>query len=209
MNDDKSVMRVVKGLPSYQWNHGGSYWHESRATKKLRTQSQPFNQLLGTMLPESAAHCLSWGHLLRASEIDWISGHQVQSQTVFPAAGYICTALEGARVLARDRDVRLFELKDFIIHQALTFNQDDAGIEVRSSLSDIRRPSDDRIQAKFTYSAGLGGEDMTLVAEAELHITFGESSETTLPLRAPRAPHMISVDNERFYNLLATLGLRL
>lgn len=206
MNDDKSVMRVVKGLPSYKWNHEGSYWHESRATKKLRTQTQTFNQLLGAMLPESAAHLLSWGHLLRANEIDWISGHQVQGQTVFPAAGYICTALEGARVLARDRDVRLFELKDFIIHQALTFNKDDAGIEVRSSLSDISRPSDDRIQAKFTYSAGLGGEDMALVAEAELYITFGESSETTLPRRAPRAPHMISVDNERFYNLLATLG---
>lgn len=206
LNDDKSAMRVVKGLPSYQWNHEGSYWHESRAAKKLRAQTRPFNQLLGTMMPDSAAHRLSWGHVLHASEIDWVSGHQVQSQTVFPAAGYICTALEGARVLAGDLDVRLFELKDFIIHQALTFSQDDAGIEVQTSLSDIRRPSDDRIQAKFTYSASLGDEDLALMAEAELHIIFGQSSETTLPRRVPRLPHMISVDNERFYNLLATLG---
>lgn len=206
MNDDKSALRVVKGLPSYQWNHEGSYWHESRASKKLRAQTQPFNQLLGTMMPDSAAHHLSWGHLLRVSDIEWASGHQVQSQTVFPAAGYICTALEGARVLAGDRDVRLFELKDFIIHQALTFSQDDAGIEVRTSLSDIRRPNDDRIVAKFTYSASLGDEDLDLVAEAELHIIFGESSETTLPRRVPRPPHMISVDSERFYNFLETLG---
>lgn len=206
LNDDKSSLRVLKGLPSYQWNHTGSYWHETRAMKKLRAQGQPFNQLLGTMRPESAAHHFSWSHLLRSSEIDWSASHQVQTQTVFPAAGYICTAIEGARVLAGDRDVRLFELKNFLIHQALTFNQDDAGIEVQTSLSDIRQLSDNHVQAKFTYSASLGDEDLALMAEADLHIIFGPSSETTLPQRAPKPSHMISVDNERFYNLLATLG---
>lgn len=205
VNNIKSPLRVLKGLPCYQWNHEGSYWHESRASKKHKAQIQPFNQLLGTLMPDSAAHHLSWGHLLRASEIEWASGHQVQSQTVFPAAGYICTAFEGARVLSADRDVRLFELKDFVIHQALTFSPDDSGIEVQASISDIQR-SDDRIRAKFTYSASLGEEDLDLVAEAELHIVFGESSEKTLPQRASKPPHMISVDNERFYTFLATLG---
>lgn len=206
MNDDKSPKRVLKGLPSYQWNHEGSYWHESRAVKKLRNQTLPFNQLLGTMLPDSAAHHLSWGQLLRVKELEWLSGHQVQTQTVFPAAGYVCTALEAARVLAGDREVRLFELKEFNIHQAVTFNQDDAGIEVLTSLSDIRHLGDDRIHAKFTYSAGLGSEEMVLVAEAQLQIIIGESSDTTLPQRSPATAHMISVNSERFYNLLATLG---
>ncbi|KAF3765311.1 hypothetical protein M406DRAFT_256096 [Cryphonectria parasitica EP155] len=207
VNDDKSAVRVLKGLPSYQWSHEASHWHESRKTRKMRIQDQTFNPLLGTMLPDSAAHRLHWGHLLRASEIEWLSGHQVQSQTVFPAAGYVCTALEGARVVAGDRSVRLFELKDFVIHQALTFNQDDAGIEISTCLSDIHSPSDDRIHAKFTYSAGLGtNEDLTLVAQADIEITLGEPSKATLPKRAPVPPHMISVDSERFYSLLATLG---
>lgn len=206
MSDSKEPLQVLKGLPSYQWNHDGSFRHESRAAKKLRSQTQPFNELLGTMTPDSAPHRLSWGHLLRASELDWISGHQVQSQTVFPAAGYICTALEGARVLAGSRNVKLFELKDFVIHQALTFQSDDAGIDVQTSLSNIRNIEADHVQAKFTYSASAGEDDLTLVAEGELHIIFGDSSEKTLPQRMATAPHMISVDNERFYNLLATLG---
>ncbi|KAJ4303039.1 hypothetical protein N0V90_001930 [Kalmusia sp. IMI 367209] len=206
MNEDKTALRVIKGLPSYSWNHEGSYRHETRAAKKHRTQVQPFNQLLGTMMPESAPHHLSWGHLLRVSELEWVAGHQVQSQTVFPAAGYICTAIEGARVLAGDRDVRVFELKDFIIHQALTFSQDDAGIEVQTDLSDVRQVSEDHAIAKFTYSASLGEEDLALVAEAELHIFFGESTEKTLPKRWVRQPHMISVDNERLYDFLLTLG---
>ncbi|KAF1362275.1 polyketide synthase [Lizonia empirigonia] len=206
MGDSMEPLKVLKGLPSYQWNHEGSYRHESRSAKKLRFQIQPFNELLGTMTPDSARHRLSWGHLLRASELEWISGHQVQGQTVFPAAGYICTAFEGARVLAGSRNVKLFELKDFVIHQALTFQKDDAGIDVQISLSAIQNIRADHVQAKFTYSASAGEDDMTLVAEGELHIIFGDSSEKTLPHRRPIAPHMISVDNERFYNLLATLG---
>ena len=206
MNEDKSALRVLKGLPSYSWNHEGSYRHETRAAKKHRSQIQPFNELLGTMMPDSAPHHLSWGHLLRISELGWVAGHQVQSQTVFPAAGYICTAIEGARVLAGDRDVRVFELKDFLIHQALTFSQDDAGIEVQTDLSDVRQLTSDHTVAKFTYSASLGEEDMALVAEAELHIFFGESSEKALPSRWVKQPHMISVDNERLYDFLLTLG---
>lgn len=206
MSSTKEPLNVLKGLPSYQWNHEGSYRHESRSAKKLRFQTQPFNELLGTMTPDSAPHRLSWGHLLRASELEWISGHQVQNQTVFPAAGYICTAFEGARVLAGNRNVKLFELKNFVIHQALTFQTDDAGIDVQTSLSAIENIGADHVRAKFTYSASAGEEDLTLVAEGELHITFGDSSEKTLPQRHPTAPHMIFVDNERFYNLLATLG---
>ena len=105
-----------------------------------------------------------------------------------------------------DRDVRLFELKEFKVHQTITFSQDDAGIEILTSLSEITYPSDDRIHAKFTYSASLGSEDMALVAEAELQITLGQPLETTLPQRLPTPAHLISVNSERFYNLLATLG---
>lgn len=206
MSNSKLSLNLLKGLPSYQWNHDSSYSHESRSAKKLRSQTHLFNELLGSMTPDSASHRLSWGHLLRASELDWIAGHQVQSQTVFPAAGYICTAFEGARVLAGDREVKLFELRDFVIHQALTFPNDDAGIDVQTALSGIETIGHDHVRANFSYSASNGEEDMNLVAEGELHIMFGDSSEYTLPQRQPMAPHMISVDHERFYSLLATLG---
>ena len=206
MNEDKAPLGVLKGLPAYQWNHDNSYRHESRAAKKQRNQTQEFNELLGTVSPSSAPHHLSWNHLLRVSELTWVQGHKVQTQTVFPAAGYICTAIEGGRVLAGDRPVTLFELKNFVIHQALTFNADDAGIEVQIALSDIKNIGENRVSARFTYSSDVGEEDLALVAEAQLDIVFGESADSTLPTRLPKPPHMISVDNERFYNVLATLG---
>ncbi|OQD61269.1 hypothetical protein PENPOL_c017G01328 [Penicillium polonicum] len=206
VSEIKTPRRVVKGLPAYQWNHEGSYRHETRASAKMRAAIAPFNSLLGTQLPESSQQRLSWAQLLRASELPWLSGHQVQSQTVFPAAGYICTALEAATVLADQRSVRLIQLRDFVIHQALTFSQDDAGIDVVTCLSDIRPTGDMRLRAQFTYSAGLRPEEMVLVAQAELEISLGSPSDATLAARAPIPPHTIAVDPERFYTFLATLG---
>ncbi|RDW68927.1 Polyketide synthase [Aspergillus mulundensis] len=206
VSEVKRPRAVLKGLPAYQWNHEESYRHETRASAKLRSTTAPWNSLLGAQLPESLQQRMSWGQLLRSSELPWLSGHQVQSQTVFPAAGYICTALEAAMVLAADRDIRLIQLRNFVIHQALTFSQDDAGIDVVTCLSDIRASGSNRVRAQFTYSAGLRPDEMVLVAQAELDMTLGQPSDATLASRAPVPPHTIAVDPERFYTFLATLG---
>ncbi|KAK2052449.1 hypothetical protein LY76DRAFT_639599 [Colletotrichum caudatum] len=154
----------------FLWSHLG----EKRVNlHRYGVANQPFNELLGDLLPDSAPHRLSWKHLLRV----------VQSQTVFRAAGYVCTALEGARILAGEPSVHLFELKDFIIHQAVTFNQDDSGIEILTCLSDIRRPSKDRIQANFTYSASLGNGGLTPCLVATLGYGFEGSFRSLSSLR--------------------------
>ncbi|KAL5052317.1 hypothetical protein BDW71DRAFT_202434 [Aspergillus fruticulosus] len=206
VSEVKRPRAVLKGLPAYHWNHEESYRHETRASAKMRSITAPFNSLLGVLLPESSQQRMSWGQLLRSSELPWLSGHQVQSQTVFPAAGYICTALEAAMVLAADRDIRIIQLREFVIHQALTFSQDDAGIDVVTCLSAIRPSGSNRIRAQFTYSAGLRPDEMVLVAQAELDITLGQPSDAALAARAPVPPHTIAVDPERFYTFLATLG---
>lgn len=202
----KTPRIMLKELPAYQWNHAESYLHETRASTKMRSAITSFNSLLGMQLPESSQQRMSWGQLLRSNELPWLSGHQVQNQTVFPAAGYICTALEAAMVLAGGLEVRLIQLRDFVIHQALTFSQDDVGIEVVTSLSDIHSSKGSHIRAHFTYSAGLRPDEMVLVAQAELDMTLGQPSHATLAARVPIPPHTIAVDPERFYAFLATLG---
>lgn len=202
------AVTVVKGLPTYQWTHNVKHWHESRASRKMRLRKEASHSLLGEASADGGAHCRNWRNLLRSSEIDWLAGHQVQGQTVFPAAGYVSTALEAARLLAEGTDIRLLELSDFVIHQAVVFEQDDAGVEVLISLSDIDRSQQDRIQANFTYSASMGsrGDDLVLAASGKVRVLLGDPSPAVLPERAPDAAHMINVDPERFYSSLADLG---
>ena len=210
MTGDGHRFTVIKGLPTYQWNHQTKYWHEPRNSRKMRLRQHQVHSLLGDISCDSAPHNMSWKNLLRESEMEWVSGHKVQGQTVFPAAGYLTTAIEASRLLAEgtDKDIRLIELRDFVIHRAVVFSQDDAGIEVLTSVADIAREQTDRVRAKFTYSAALEAhaENLTLVASADIEIHLGEAFQSLLPVRKPALPHVIDVEPERFYAALADLG---
>ncbi|KAJ8112708.1 hypothetical protein ONZ43_g5332 [Nemania bipapillata] len=201
---------VVKGLPTYPWEHGTSYWHEARASRHMRRRKKPVHPLLGHMTTDSTLHHQSWRHMLRTKEIGWLSGHAIQGQVVFPAAGYICSALEASRLLARDSNVRLFELTDFTIHHAVVLPEDDAGVEVLIELVHIVGTRSDRLEARFTYSAAVGHdvETLTLAASATVVVKLGSPSISLLPPRSTSLPlpHATNVDTDSFYSALADLG---
>ncbi|KAK3317501.1 putative polyketide synthase [Cercophora scortea] len=210
---------LIKGLPTYSWNHESRYWHESRSSRKMRLRPDRVHPLLGDITSNSAPHHMSWKNLLRVSEMEWLSGHAVQGQVVFPASGYVSSALEAARLVAvgSGKGVRLIEIQDFVIHQAVPFEQEDAGIEVLVEMAEIRRSSSniqrqqqagDLIHARFTYSAALdsGGHDLTLTASGNVIIHLGDACPSLLPVRRPSFPHMIDVEADRFYAALAELG---
>ncbi|KAK7739675.1 Type I Iterative PKS [Cytospora paraplurivora] len=207
----KQHLRIVKGLPTYQWDHSTRHWHESRSSRKMRLRSQIVHPLLGEISVDSAPHHMSWKNLLRVGEMPWLEGHQVQDQVVFPAAGYLTSALEASRVLAEDNSIglRLVDFRDFTIHRAVAFPSSDTSLEARIEMADVSRDQHtNRIRAKFTYSAALEplAEDLSLVASGAVEIHLGEASRNLLPARTPDLPHMIDVETDRFYQSLKDLG---
>ncbi|KAI1746169.1 beta-ketoacyl synthase domain-containing protein [Xylaria scruposa] len=208
MSNDSSFS-VLKNLPVYPWNHETKYWHESRQSKSFRLRETPVHPLLGDTTTDSSPHHRTWRNLLRAKEIPWVRGHQLQNQTVFPAAGYLATSLEASRFLADERDVRLIEIDEFTIYQALVFDEEDAGIETLTSLSNIKKDTvSNAIRAKFTYAASVGKDpqNLTLIAEGDVSVYLGEPRLDLLPKRGPPAPHMIPLEKERFYTSLSDMG---
>ncbi|KAI0967014.1 putative polyketide synthase [Xylaria arbuscula] len=202
----KRTYSVLKGLPTYAWNHETRHWHESRRSRKMRTRQAPFHSLLGDVSPDSAPNCLEWHNMLRPAELPWLDGHRVQSQAVFPAAGYAATAFEAARRLADGRPIRLINLKDLNIQQAVAFSDEDFGVEViiRAAIMDPVVPN--RIKAQFTYLADLGSNELTVAATGVLDVLLGEPSPSTLPSRSNIPPHTIAVETGNFYRSLADLG---
>ncbi|KAJ5137695.1 hypothetical protein N7526_003928 [Penicillium atrosanguineum] len=74
-----------------------------------------------------------WRNYLRISEIPWLKDHTIQSDIVFPAAGYICMAIEAAMQLVADiGDIAAFAWK-VSIRSALIIPET-AGIEIMTSL---------------------------------------------------------------------------
>jgi hybrid polyketide synthase / nonribosomal peptide synthetase ACE1 len=209
-----SQPKLVVGLPSYQWNHGRVHWHESRRSRKVRGRKQAFHELLGVLSPDSTARDLRWTNLLKVSEIPWLDGHQLQGQTVFPAAGYVAMALEAAKSLAADRKVELFELHDLTIPRAITFEEDaNSGVETLVTLTAIITSSHQNQTTITTadyscYSCpSMGSEqELELMASGTVKIVFGNPDVAALSATPLEVSNMSTIDTDRFYSSLSKLG---
>ena len=118
-------------LPKYPWNHVNRYWHESPLSKSHRFRHAPRTDLLGAPVKEFTMLEPTWKNIVRLSELPWINDHKVRGNVVFPAAGMICAALEGARQIAdKQRTVESFDFRDITIGRALIIPGSDPGVEV-------------------------------------------------------------------------------
>ncbi|KAI1129525.1 hypothetical protein F5Y10DRAFT_290905 [Nemania abortiva] len=202
--------RVVKNLPTYQWDHDQLYWHESRRSRHMRTRKDLVHPLLGHEDPDSASHSRRWRNVLKERELPWLSGHQLQGKTVFPATGYVSVLLEAARRLVDENEnARLIEISNFEIHRATAFDDDDAGIETLIAMEDIQRDHEcHSIKAKFTFSTAVGKEadSLTRVATAATEIFLGEADTELLPGQQPDPANLVEIAEDRFYNVMGELG---
>ncbi|KAK0614866.1 hypothetical protein B0T17DRAFT_562985 [Bombardia bombarda] len=203
--------KLCVGLPSYPWNHGRVHWHESRLTKKSMARGAAFHELLGVPSPNNTDLDLRWTNFLKASEIPWLDGHQLQGQTVFPAAGYVAMALEAGKKLAGSRNVKILEVQDLTIGKAIAFDEGATfAAETLVALTGVSpaRPNMKTQTADFAvYSCpNTGTMDMELVSSGKVKIVYGTPSFSTLSSQPLDDSNMTEIDSERFYSSLSELG---
>lgn len=141
--DDGRLPRVLRDLPPYPWDHSSSYWHESRLSLDYRKRSAPRHPLLGAPTPDFNRLEPSWRNVVRVSELPWLSGHVVQSNIVYPAAGYIAMAIEASSQHSRlDRPTEViarYKLKHISIIKPMLIPGSAAGIETQLVLRPYNR----------------------------------------------------------------------
>lgn len=201
--------KLLKGLPPYSFEHERDYWHESRTSKSYRERQHQPHELLGVRYHNSSDLEVQWDNYLIPREIPWISGHQIQGQMVFPGAGYISTAFEAACEIASNEPIKLIELKNFTIGQALVFDAEDSSVEIHVSLTGIQRRGS-QLTAKFSFFSTGSKEPgpMLLNASSELHVVFGEQEVQILPPKPKPHFAMMEVETDRFYDSFAENGYK-
>ncbi|KAI9052675.1 hypothetical protein LZ554_004014 [Drepanopeziza brunnea f. sp. 'monogermtubi'] len=202
---------LLPGLPSYPWDHERTLWFESRGSRENRSRSEPPHQLLGTTTSDQAEGELKWRNYLKLSEMPWLRGHQIQGQTIFPAAGYLVMALEASKIMARDQNVQLIEIQDFHILQAIAISDDEAGVETLFSIRNIAfdAAKSRALTAGFTCHACLSRDtgSLVLVCSGKLMLHLGPPSDSTLPERSLKAINDLrEVNIDTFYSCLADVG---
>ena len=91
--------RLIRGLPSYPWDHTNTYWHESRLSRDYRLRKHPPHDLLGTPIPSSTPLEPSWRHIISADTLPWLTEHMIDGLMVYPGSAYLCMAIEALRQL--------------------------------------------------------------------------------------------------------------
>ncbi|KAL4997562.1 hypothetical protein BDV10DRAFT_201827 [Aspergillus recurvatus] len=134
-------VRVLRDIPSYPWNHNVRHWFEPRVNRALRERSQPPHALLGQMIPGCDPDSPSWRHILRTAESPWLRDHVVQSNVIYPGAGYVCLAIEAMSQLAQLQEkpepVAGYRLREVDILQALVVPDNADGVEIQTTLRSV------------------------------------------------------------------------
>ncbi|RYO81441.1 hypothetical protein DL762_007113 [Monosporascus cannonballus] len=201
---NKPVQNIAKDLPGYCWDHSRKYWVESRAIRAHLRGPRP-HLMLGSLLPSSTPSTFQWQNFIRPRDHEWLQGHELQGQAVFPAAGYVIMAMEAALHIAGDRPVQLLELLDFSIDKAVTFDDSDSMAEL--TLTAKVGDNADRLALSFSIDSCLSREtNLSPSAQGQLIVTFGPDTPDILPAPKDVPPHANTVDTRLFYRELDALG---
>ncbi len=146
---EQDSQNLLVDLPSYSWNHSESYWAEPRISTVFRNRRFPRNDLLGALDKNSNPLEPRWRNHIRTSEIPWVNDHKVQSNVVYPAAGYIVMAIEAAFQRVTERSVTNitgYRLREISVGSALIIPEQSGEVEVlvtfKPYLESVRSPSD-------------------------------------------------------------------
>lgn len=147
----------LSNMPKYPWNHENRYWHEATPSKSHRFRHAPRTDLLGYPVKEFSMLEPRWKNILYLSELPWISDHKIRGNDIFPAAGMVCAALEGARQIAdKARTMDSFEFRDFAFARALIIPPSDPGVDVFTRLNErktVHLRADMSPWYEFTFSS--------------------------------------------------------
>lgn len=211
--------KALTNLPPYPWNHSKSFWHEAYPTRSNRFPPAPRSDLLGVAEDLSDSMEPRWRNHLRISENPWIEDHKITGTILYPGAGMLIMALEGALKTADPaRKVRGFRFRNVEFIRGLVVpSSDGAAVETRLSLQPYKMIAGQFEFTIFTttgswtkHCAGTVALEYTAPSASEVEDTifdaeWTQQSELYKQLTADSTAEEVDVDG--FYDHLETIGM--
>lgn len=202
---------VLKGLPSYAWDHSNTYWHEPRLSRQSRLHMQQYHKLLGHVHRDWPSE-MEWRNVFRQTDLPWLRGHTFQGQAIFPAAGYLSMAIDAALAYARGRPVKLLEALDVNIFKALAFSDTDQSIEIMFIIRDrSHTPASTlgplTVEVEFACYSCTDGFSTSKNCGGRLRVYLGTPDAVACPQPPICEDELPPLDTERFFASLRGLGI--
>ncbi|KAH6697431.1 phenolpthiocerol synthesis polyketide synthase ppsA [Plectosphaerella plurivora] len=213
-NGTTTGLDTLTSLPLYPWDHTKTFWHESTVTKEYRLREHGRKDLIGAPSADTSPQEPRWRGFLRISENPWLKDHQIQQTIIYPAAGMISTAIEGARQQIPDGiEVSGFEVLNMEIRKPMVIPESDFGLE---TMVNMKRTSPDssKTGVSFEWSIYARVQDgpWTHHANGTVHAvaTPGHAASATevdkAASRAISRPSS-SINVKQYYDSLDRIGM--
>ncbi|KAE8132883.1 hypothetical protein BDV38DRAFT_287358 [Aspergillus pseudotamarii] len=202
---------VLVDLPPYAWSHIHSYWAEPRISKTFRNRKHARTDLLGVIDRMVCPFQPLWRNVLRVSENPWLLDHKIESNIVYPAAGYVVMAIEAflQHVLndtATDQIPTVY-IRDIYIQSALVLHET-AAVETLLTLSQCESNSRGSYQAhKFHIYSVTQDNIWTEHCNGWIGAQNSNWAESELESEGAAQDDFTSLDIQLFYKNLASVGL--
>ncbi|KAL5042782.1 hypothetical protein BDW71DRAFT_210911 [Aspergillus fruticulosus] len=209
------AVQVLSDLPSYPWNHQTRHWYESRFNKALRERSQPPHDLLGSLVLGTDINNPSWRQILRLRDTPWVRQHVVQNNIIYPAAGFICLAIEAIKqqsvLQSSDKKaVSGYRLRDIDVMRALVVPDNDDGVEIQTSL---RQANDKNIGVRgwkqFEISSVTPDNQWTIHARGFITAQLEDAPDKFIPKSRPAGleGYTRRIRPNELYSTLNSMGI--
>lgn len=148
--------KLLHTLPPYAWDHSTTYWHESRLSKAHRFRQFPQHDLVGSRLVISSSLQPVWRHVFTVNSLPWLREHTIDGMIIFPAAAYMCMAVEAVRQTILEKSnspaISKFTLKDVSFINALIVPDT------------AKQPTEVQISLRSADKAGSEWKDFNIVS---------------------------------------------
>ncbi|KAL4975321.1 hypothetical protein BDW66DRAFT_152136 [Aspergillus desertorum] len=209
------AVRVLSNLPSYPWNHQTRHWYESRFNKALRERSQPPHDLLGSLVLGTDINQPSWRQILRLKDTPWVRQHVVQNNILYPAAGFICLAIEAIKqqsaLQSSDKKVVSgYQLRDIDVMHALVVPDNDYGVEIQTSLRQASvKEIGNRGWKQFEISSVTPDNQWTLHARGLITAQLDDAPDKFVPKPRPAglSGYTRRIRPNELYSTLNSMGI--
>ena len=190
---------VLTNLPAYPWDHGSSYWYESRVSKDWRFRKFGHHRLLGSRVPESSDLGPCWRNVLQIEDEPWLYDHKIQHDVVFPFAGYCTMAGEAIRQITGVESG--YSLRHVIAHTALVLTNSKP-VEMVTTLRQ-HRLTDSSVSDSWDFVVS------SYSGSAWINHCEGQVQPRQKILASSKTPERLlrSVKTSRWYEAMAAVGI--
>lgn len=143
INEPSDILRATRkmlvDLPQYPFNHTRGYWHESRISRNYRLREHPPSEFIGVRSSDWQHSEPRWRHFIRTNEMPWCLDHNVNGNTLYPAAGMLVMAVEAMKQVTDDEElIEGYSLHDVDFVSAIDLTVNSGVVEVQTALKPTR-----------------------------------------------------------------------